>query len=41
MAAKTFIKDPVDSFHWEKLLSLHPTDVCNRTEALYHPAHEG
>ena len=41
MAAETFIKDPVDSFHWEKLLSLHPTDVCNRTEALYHPAHEG
>ncbi len=32
---------PIDSFHWEKLLTLHPTDVCNRTEALYQPAHEG
>ena len=28
-------------FHWDKLLQLHPTDVCNRTEAIYHPAREG
>ena len=31
----------VDSFHWEKLSTLHPTDVCNRTEAIYHPSWEG
>ena len=30
-----------DSFHWDKLSQLHPTDVCNRTEAIYHPAREG
>lgn len=30
-----------DSFHWDKLTQLHPTDVCNRTEAIYHPAREG
>ncbi len=31
----------VDLFHWEKLSTLHPTDVCNRTEAIYHPSREG
>ncbi len=41
MAIETPLREPVDSFHWEKLLSLHPTHVCNRTEALYQPAHEG
>ncbi len=41
MSIETSIKEPVDSFHWEKLISRHPTDVCNRTEALYHPSHEG
>jgi Domain of unknown function (DUF3786) len=41
MAQETLVKESTDSFHWEKLLSLHPTDVCNRTEALYHPGHEG
>jgi hypothetical protein len=30
-----------DSFHWDKLSQLHPTDVCNRTEAIYNPAREG
>ena len=28
-------------FYWEKLSQIHPTDVCNRTEALYNPAREG
>ena len=41
MMDQTFVKEPADSFHWERLLSLHPTDVCNRTEALYQPAYEG
>ena len=41
MAIETPLREPADSFHWERLLSLHPTDVCNRTEALYQPAHEG
>jgi len=31
----------IHSFHWEKLSALHPTDVCNRTEAIYNPAQEG
>ncbi len=31
----------VDTFHWDKLSALHPTDVCNRTEAIYHPGREG
>lgn len=29
------------SFHWERLLQLHPADVCNRSGALYQPAREG
>ncbi len=31
----------IDPFHWDRLLELHPTDVCNRTEAIYHPSREG
>jgi hypothetical protein len=34
-------KAAVDPFYWNKLSELHPTDVCNRTEALYQPALEG
>jgi hypothetical protein len=30
-----------ESFHWNKLSELHPTDVCNRTEAFYNPSWEG
>jgi hypothetical protein len=30
-----------DPFYWEKLSKLHPTDVCNRTEAIYNPSKEG
>jgi hypothetical protein len=31
----------VDPSYWEKLCRLHPTEVCNRTEARYHPSREG
>jgi len=31
----------VDPFYWDKLSQLHPTDVCNRSEALYNPSREG
>jgi len=41
MAIEVPSKEPLDSFHWERLLSLHPTDVSNRTEATYQPAYEG
>ena len=34
-------KGVIDPFHWNKLSQLHPTDVCNRTEAIYHPTREG
>jgi hypothetical protein len=35
-------KIPVDeSFHWDRLSGLHPTEVCNRTGALYNPTREG
>jgi hypothetical protein len=34
-------KETIDPFHWDRLSKLHPTDVCNRTEALYNPAREG
>jgi hypothetical protein len=38
--AKTENPD-VEAFHWDRLSSLHPTDVCNRTEAIYNPTREG
>ncbi len=41
MDPKTPSNEEAHSFHWERLLSLHPTDVSNRTEALYHPRYEG
>ena len=31
----------VNPLYWEKLAGLHPTDVCNRSEAIYHPSREG
>jgi hypothetical protein len=34
-------KAAIGPFHWDKLSQFHPTDVCNRTEAIYHPAREG
>lgn len=34
-------KPDVEAFHWERVASLHPTDVCNRTEAIYNPSREG
>jgi hypothetical protein len=33
--------EKADSFYWEKLSLLHPTEVCNRTEAIYSPSYEG
>jgi len=30
-----------DPFYWERLSKLQPTDVCNRTEAIYNPTKEG
>lgn len=34
-------KTVIDPIYWDKLVQLHPTDVCNRTEALYNPTREG
>jgi hypothetical protein len=34
-------RETPDDFHWERLSKLHPTDVCNRTEALYNPTRDG
>jgi hypothetical protein len=34
-------KPATDSFYWDKLSEFHPTDVCNRTEAIYFPTREG
>ncbi|OGP53370.1 MAG: hypothetical protein A2162_06705 [Deltaproteobacteria bacterium RBG_13_52_11b] len=31
----------IEAFYWERLSQFHPTDVCNRSEAIYNPAREG
>jgi hypothetical protein len=41
MEEETNLKGMIDPFHWNKLSQLHPTDVCNRTEAIYQPTREG
>src|SRR4030043_1947247 len=41
MGEETNKKGAMDPFHWDKLSQLHPTDVCNRTEAIYNPSREG
>jgi hypothetical protein len=41
MGVETNQKAVIDPFRWDKLSELHPTDVCNRTEAIYQPAREG
>lgn len=41
MKEETNPKEPIDLFHWDRLSKLHPTDICNRTEALYNPTREG
>jgi len=41
MVQDAYQKPPVDPLHWDKLSRFHPVDVCNRTEALYHPTKEG
>lgn len=37
MGEETNTKAVIDPFHWDRLSQFHPTDVCNRTEAIYHP----
>jgi len=41
MGEETNKKGAIDPFHWDTLSQLHPTDVCHRTEAIFHPAREG
>jgi hypothetical protein len=41
MVEETNQRAAFDPFYWEKLSKLHPTDVCNRTEAIYNPTKEG
>ena len=41
MSEETTSKPFVDDSRWERLFAFHPAEVCRRTEALYHPAHEG
>jgi hypothetical protein len=41
MQEETNQKTTIDFFPWDKLSQLHPTDVCNRTEAIYNPTLEG
>jgi len=41
MRKETNPKETIDPSYWEKLSKLHPTDVCNRTEAIYNPTKEG
>ncbi len=41
MEEETNQKTTIDPLYWQKLSSLHPTDVCNRTEAIYNPTREG
>jgi hypothetical protein len=41
MQEETIQRAAFDPFYWEKLSKLHPTDVCNRTEAIYNPSKEG
>lgn len=41
MEGKSNPKVSADSFYWDKLSQFHPTDVCHRTEAVYHPGREG
>ena len=41
MQEETDQRSTIDPLYWEKLSQLHPTDICNRTEALYNPTKEG
>jgi len=41
MQEETNQRAAFDPFYWEKLSNLHPTDVCNRTEAVYNSTKEG
>jgi hypothetical protein len=35
------IQGKTDPLYWEKLSQLHPSEVCNRTEAVYHSGRDG
>ena len=41
MDEETLWTGRVDPSYWDRLLQTHPTEVCDRTEAVYHPRHEG
>jgi hypothetical protein len=41
MKEETISKENIALYHWERLARLHPTDVCDKTEALYNPTREG
>jgi len=41
MQEETSQRAAFDPFYWDKLSKVHPTDVCNRTEAIYNPSKEG
>jgi hypothetical protein len=41
MQEETDQRATIDPFYWERLSQLHPTDVCNRTDAFYNPTREG
>jgi hypothetical protein len=41
MEEETVQPTTIDPIYWDRLSQLHPTDVCNRTEAIYQPSREG
>ena len=41
MDAQSTQQSSIDALYWEKLSAAHPTEVCNRTEAIYNPGREG
>ena len=41
MSEEASFHESIGSVYWERLLSLHPVDVSNRSGAVYHPAQQG
>jgi len=41
MEEETTRRPALDPIYWERLSKLHPTSVCTRSEAIYHPSREG
>jgi hypothetical protein len=41
MEEETLQQVKIDPLYWERLSKSYPTDVCNRTEAVYNPRLEG